>query len=51
MRWTVLGGLELIADKSRWWIRRNGDSLEATTGMNVMLEIEGWARRFVRSKE
>jgi hypothetical protein len=46
----VLAGLEEIAVWRRFRTGRNGDSLEGVMGMKVMFVIDGWVRRFVRSK-
>ena len=34
-----------------WRIEGKGDSREGKRGIKDMLEMEGWVRRFVRSKE
>lgn len=49
-RWTVLAGLDVIAVWSRLRMARNGDSFECMRGMKDMFVIDGWVRRFVRSK-
>jgi hypothetical protein len=50
MRWMVFGGLEAIAVWSRLRIAGKGESLLGVKGINVMLVMEGWASRLVRSK-
>lgn len=50
MRWIVLAALDIIAVCSRLSIARNGDSFEGMIGMKDMFVIDGWVRRFVRSK-
>ena len=42
--------LDVISVWSRLRIARNGDSLEGISGMKDMFVIDGWVRRFVRSK-
>lgn len=50
IRWIVLAALDVIAVWSRLRMARNGDSFEGISGMKVIFVIDGWVRRFVRSK-
>lgn len=50
IRWMVFGGLEDMADWRRLSIAKNRGSLDGAMGMKFMVEMEGWVRRFVRSK-
>lgn len=51
MRCTVFGGLDAIELWSRLWMEEKNGSLESVNGIKVMLLMDGWVRRFVRSNE
>ena len=50
MRWMVLGVADSMAVWSCFRIGTKGESREGLTGMKDRLVMDGWVRRFVRSK-
>jgi hypothetical protein len=46
----VFAALDAMAVSSRLRIAGKGESLAGVKGMNVILVMEGWASRLVRSK-